>query len=300
MNTNQLRCFLAAADKLSFSKAAQELFFSVPTITHHIQSLENELQTELFVRKNNGVSLTENGRLFYPAALDIIRRYEAAVHSIDSSIQFDVLKIGCSSYAEITQMTPVFKAFRGKYPEVVPHLDIENYDMILDKFADRQIDIAFASENMLKNRKTGYYFNELGRAVSCAVVDKAHPFASEEVLSFDDLEDQTLIGLHAAFIPFGSENEVVKLMQMHHLRHRDLLVEDDKMAMTLCRAGYGIAVLPSYCIPEYYQAIGLAAVPIRESQHMRYGIVSLKNEQRDFVKHFITLAEIVYKNKKLL
>ena len=297
MNTNQLRCFLAAADKLSFTKAAQELYFSVPTVTHHIQSLENELQTELFIRKKNGVALTENGRLFYPAALDIIRRYDAVIHSINSNIQFDVLKIGCSSYAEITQMTPVLKAFRGKYPEVVPFSDIENYDMILDKLEDRQLDIIFASENMLKTRKDKYSFTELGSAVSCAVVDQAHPLASTDLISFDELEGTTLIGLHASFVPFGSENEVVKLMQMHHLKHRDFLVDDDKMALTLCRAGYGIAVLPSYCIPEYYQAIGLACIPIKESQQMTYGIAGLKNEQKDFVKHFIKLAEIVYKKK---
>lgn len=43
MNTQQLRCFLMVADKLNFTKAAQALYFSVPTVTHHIQNLESEL-----------------------------------------------------------------------------------------------------------------------------------------------------------------------------------------------------------------------------------------------------------------
>ena len=299
MNTNQLRCFLATADKLSFTKAAQELYFSVPTITHHIQSLENELQTELFIRKKNGVALTENGRIFYPAALDIIRRYESAVHSISSNIQYDVLKIGCTSHAEVNQMTPVIKAFRGRFPEIVPFVDIDNYDMILDKFGDQQLNLVFTSGNMLKKRREPYTFSSLGNAVSCAVVASDHPLASKEEVSFDELSEMTLIGLHAALVPFGSENEVVKLMQMHHLKHRDILVEDDKMALTLAGAGYGIAILPTYCIPDYYQAIGLKCIPIRESQHMSYGIVSSKNEQREYVKHFIKLSEIVYKKRQI-
>ena len=158
MNTNQLRCFLATADKLSFTKAAQELYFSVPTITHHIQSLENELQTELFIRKKNGVALTENGRIFYPAALDIIRRYESAVHSISSNIQYDVLKIGCTSHAEVNQMTPVIKAFRGRFPEIVPFVDIDNYDMILDKFGDQQWTLSSHRITCSKNARSPMHF----------------------------------------------------------------------------------------------------------------------------------------------
>ena len=50
MNDTELRCFVAVADTLSFTKAAERLYFSVPTVTHHIQMLERELATELFVR----------------------------------------------------------------------------------------------------------------------------------------------------------------------------------------------------------------------------------------------------------
>ena len=38
MDTQKLRCFVAVADKLSFTKAANELYFSVPTVTHHIKA----------------------------------------------------------------------------------------------------------------------------------------------------------------------------------------------------------------------------------------------------------------------
>ena len=44
MNTQQLLCFVCVADRLNFTKAAEELFLSPPTVTHHIQTLEAEVK----------------------------------------------------------------------------------------------------------------------------------------------------------------------------------------------------------------------------------------------------------------
>ncbi len=297
MNTHQLRCFLAAADKLSFTKAANELFFSVPTVTHHIQNLESELQTELFVRGKKGVSLTESGKLFYPAAVDIMNRYESAVHSINSEIHFDVLKIGCTSYAEIVRMTPVFKAFRNKYPQILPHVDIENYDLILDKYEDQELDLVFATDNMLKNRKKRHTLHQLDISVGYAVVDSTDPLAERESISFEELDGISVIGLHNALIPSKTENKVTRMMHIHHLKNRDILVEDDRMALTMCKAGYGVAVLPSYCIPEYYHEIGLACIPIEESQQILYGVVYPRDNKKEYLDHFVKLTEIIYKKR---
>ena len=298
MNTNQLRCFLAVADKLSFTKAAQELFFSVPTVTHHIQSLENELHAKLFVRSKKGVSLTDSGRSFYPAALDLLNRYDAVLHSIGSDTNRSTLKIGCTSHAELVRMTPVLKALRSQYPDVLPHVDTGNYDMILDMFEEQQLDVVFVTDNMLKKRKRQYVFHKLASSRSCAVMSSTNPLAAKDQLSFHELDTMLLIGLHPAFVPFESENEVKRLMQLHHLKHKDILVENDNMALVLCRAGYGIAVLPSYCIPEYHNAIDLASIPIEESQQMVYGAACHKDENRELLHHFIKLAEILYKKNR--
>ena len=47
MTTQQLECFIRVADKLNFTKAAQEMFLTTPTVTHHIKSLEEELGAAL-------------------------------------------------------------------------------------------------------------------------------------------------------------------------------------------------------------------------------------------------------------
>lgn len=299
MNTQQLRCFIMVADKLSFTKAAQELYFSVPTVTHHIQNLETELGTKLFVRDKKGVTVTPDGKSFYPAASDILMRYDAAVMSIKSKADFEVLNIGCTSHAEMVMLTSVFADFRKKYPNVLPHIETQNFDKMLDMFESRQLDIVFATDNMLKNRKGNYRYHKLGIRVGHAVVDEKHPIAQKETISFNELEDEVVIGLSKAFVPSATENKVTKLMQIHHLKNRDILCDDDRMALSLCKAGYGVAILPSYCIPEYFEELGLACVPITESQKIVYSIVTRKEPLNDCYEYFINLVEKKFKKSKL-
>ena len=61
MNLQQLQCFIHVAERLNFSKAAESLYLSVPTVTHHIKSLEEEVKTQLFYRSSRVVKLTANG-----------------------------------------------------------------------------------------------------------------------------------------------------------------------------------------------------------------------------------------------
>ena len=84
MNTVQLECFLAVAEYLNFSKAADFLKITQPAVSHQITSLEDELGTRLFVRTSKNVSLTEarahvhGGCIQHPE--DCLRRQKTAGH----------------------------------------------------------------------------------------------------------------------------------------------------------------------------------------------------------------------------
>lgn len=62
MNSQELKCFVVAADRLNFTRAAKELYVTPPTVTHHIQHLEEELGVKLFIRNSKSVQLTNSWR----------------------------------------------------------------------------------------------------------------------------------------------------------------------------------------------------------------------------------------------
>lgn len=73
MNTVQLECFLAVAQYLNFSKAAESVSITQPAVSHQIGSLEDELGVKLFVRTSKSVSLTREGIMFISDAEQILK-----------------------------------------------------------------------------------------------------------------------------------------------------------------------------------------------------------------------------------
>ena len=68
MTLQQMRYFIAVAQNLSFSKAAQQHYVSQTAVSQQIKLLEEELETELFQRTRHSVALTSAGQVFYEFA----------------------------------------------------------------------------------------------------------------------------------------------------------------------------------------------------------------------------------------
>ena len=87
MNTTQLECFLAVAETLNFSKAAEMVNISQPAVSHQISSLEAELGVRLFLRTNKSVQLTKEGLIFIGDAETIVRTAMNSIHRLSTNIK---------------------------------------------------------------------------------------------------------------------------------------------------------------------------------------------------------------------
>lgn len=93
MNLSQLHYFKKLAEVLHYTRAAQELFITQPTLSGAISSLENELEVSLFERSGRSVNLTPQGEIFYEHVCLALRAIDDGVaavqdrgHSIVGSI----------------------------------------------------------------------------------------------------------------------------------------------------------------------------------------------------------------------
>lgn len=78
MDLRQLETFVEVAKLKSFSKAAEKLYITQPTVTNHIQNLENELGTILINRLGKTITLTEAGNILFQYAINILNTCDKA------------------------------------------------------------------------------------------------------------------------------------------------------------------------------------------------------------------------------
>lgn len=120
MDFRQLETFVEVVKLNSFSKAAEKLFLTQPTITSHIQNLENELGTILINRLGKKITTTDAGKLLYKHAVNIINMRNTAEFDLGvykGKIQGH-LDISSSSIPRQYVLPYILKEFTHKYPDI--------------------------------------------------------------------------------------------------------------------------------------------------------------------------------------
>ncbi|WP_422485262.1 selenium metabolism-associated LysR family transcriptional regulator [Gudongella sp. DL1XJH-153] len=145
MDIRQLRTFMEVAKLGSFSKAAEKLYLTQPTVTNHIQVIERELQTVLLNRMSKGITLTEAGNIVYQNSLDIINTYESMKYQLDEHkgrIE-GKLEIASSSVPRKHLLPELIFGFQKQHPLVTfSILDVDS-SKVVENILDGYIDFGF-------------------------------------------------------------------------------------------------------------------------------------------------------------
>lgn len=136
--------FLSVAEKLSFSKAAEDLFISQPAVTKHIKELESKLSATLFERKGNRVYLTESGKIAYKYFKEIKQQYrelEFELGRMNDTFN-GTFRIGASSTIAQYLIPEVIAAFHKRYPKIELFIFNGNSFEMESKLLLNEIDLA--------------------------------------------------------------------------------------------------------------------------------------------------------------
>lgn len=245
MNLIQVEYFLAVAEKLNFTVAAKSLFISQPALSKQIKLLEEELDTQLFIRDSRKVMLTAAGEKFRVDLLEIVERLETAKNNaiMIGKKEQSLLEIGCFDGAVVDDFLPqVIKTInsaslatririhRGSFSEIRSLLSEEKVDVIITMDFELPELYAFNTKKIaLKNPALIYSENSV--------------LGSKADLTLQDFEALPLLVLS----PVNSEGAyrgVLTLMDqlgLHNLKIDKM--DDTSMLLTYLDMGYGFAVL---------------------------------------------------------
>lgn len=126
MNTTQLECFLAVAQNLNFSKAAESVALTQPAVSHQIRSLEEELGVQLFTRTSKSVALTRAGMQFIGDASAILRIAKSARTRLNEPQTQNAvfLGLGCHNHHELDLVPSMLRRLHEEFPTLRPNLRI--------------------------------------------------------------------------------------------------------------------------------------------------------------------------------
>ena len=145
MNTKQLKYVIVLAREGSFSKAAESLGITQPSLSQYVKKIEKEIGLELFDRTGGNLRLTDAGRVYIDAGQKILaleRRMEAQFSDLSGNRAGTVV-IGASPYRTAGMMPVVARVFRERFPgmhltireattaELAEGLEQGEYDLIL-------------------------------------------------------------------------------------------------------------------------------------------------------------------------
>ncbi len=188
----RLRYFVAVAEELSFSRAAQRLHMAQPPLSTQIKQLEEELGVLLFERTSRGVRVTEAGKLLLEEARRIFLQVDQTVRVVQRVGHGEVgrLTLGFVPSSSNEVLPSILRVFSGRFPEVELFLREMRPDLIVQRLHDKQIDAGFL---YLPLEDPALEIECLSREPLVLALAEKHPLASEPQVELDAVAKEPFI-----------------------------------------------------------------------------------------------------------
>ena len=146
----QLRILKAVANERSFTRAAEILYVSQPSLSKQIKILENKLGIVLLNRENSTISLTEGGRVFLQYSERILALCEESCRALNDVKNGDRgnLTVGASQTIGTYLMPRVLALFAQNYPQINIKVQVDSTRIVAKNVVNREIDIAVVGGDM--------------------------------------------------------------------------------------------------------------------------------------------------------
>lgn len=241
----EIECFLAVAEELSFSRAARRLHMSQPPLSRHIQGLEEKLGTTLFRRSTRTVSLTEAGELYRQDAREILKRLDSAGEIARRAGQGETGRLRLAFVGALLdeEMVAVIRSFRRRHPRCQLHLaDLAPGEQLAALQAG-EIDGGFIGA---PPQKTHRHLHTLiwKREPLLLTLPKNHPLTAQKSLKLAQLKDEGWVMVSREAAP-AFRTQFDQLCGQAKLKPR-IVQESARVAavLTMVAAEQGISLLP--------------------------------------------------------
>lgn len=240
MDFHRLRVFRAAAASKSFTRASEDLHLSQSTVSLHIQRLEQDLGSPLFLRVGRRVVLSEAGQILLDYSDRIfrdIKNAEMAVREF-SALRRGSVRLGTGATTLIYRLPSTLSKYRARFPDIELIITTGTTDFLVKETQAERLDLSLI---MLPLAEQGFRLTQLG-SEELAVIVSEHSFSDRQTISTFELE-----GLPLILFPkqTAMQNLIDRYLARLGVVPRIIMeMENIESIKSLVSAGLGASVLP--------------------------------------------------------
>jgi DNA-binding transcriptional LysR family regulator len=269
LDIHQLEIFSKVAELKSFSKAAQEMCLTQPTISQHMSSLESYLGTKLFDRLGKEVALTKAGEVLYRYAKQITALRREALQAIGHFLgkKSGHLTLGASTIPGEYILPPLLGQFKKQYPEIRTTLRIGDTEEIVDELLNNKIELGIIGAKITHSRLK---YNPFVEDELIVAVPKGHRWWRKTSVGVQDLTDEPFIMREA-----GSGTRISMEKRLHELGivtdSLNIIAEvgSTTAVKQAIKAHLGISLISERAVEEEIKLKLLKKIPIKKVKFTR-------------------------------
>lgn len=290
MELRHLRYFLAVAEELNFTRAAERLGISQPPLTQQVKALEAELGVALFDRSAYRIELTDAGRIFAAEAARILGDARSAVQAARRAATGATgrVRVGFTESASFNSLvTSTLRSFRSDYPAVEVSLEEHPSTELIEALRAGRLDTAFVRPPLPAQR--GLRLDLLEEEPLVAAVPSGHALASRRQVDLRALAAETFI-LYPRTVRPGLADTVIAACEAAGFTPQvGQYAPQLSSTINLVAASLGISIVPDSM--RCLQARAVTYLPLSgEPLHALLGIAYRSDEASSVVHNFIDAA----------
>ncbi|MFX0138772.1 MAG: selenium metabolism-associated LysR family transcriptional regulator [Candidatus Hodarchaeota archaeon] len=289
LNLDFLKTFTKIAEIGSFSKTAAKLGITQSAISQQMESLESYFSAKLFNRTIKGVDLTEEGKILLNKSKIILDNIELAKNEIFKSLKEikGILRISASTIPGQHLLPKYITKFKELNPNVNFKIEVNDSEISLSKLLEDQADLAAVGSLI------GYDINKfdmitLAEEELCFVVSKNHPLAKKDIISAENIKNQTFILREPTS---GTRKESEKILKELGISEDDLKISFEltttESILTAVSEGTGISLISSIAASKSEAAGLIKCLKLPENISTKRKLYLVKLKGKKFEKFLI-------------
>lgn len=288
MDLRKMYYFAAIVKYQSFSRAANALHISQPSLSNAIKALEREIGASLIERTTKQFQLTELGEQFFERSIRLIAQFEVMETEMKEFAKGEQIEIRLGMIESANYwFSQVMIAYQKQYPyNKITLIDTLYNQTVREALLRLNVHGVITNQHIVDHEiNSELLYNE----PYVILTKKDHPFATKEVIKLADFGEETLI---IGMPEFQTSAQILKAFEQENIMpHIQYKIERFEMIKILVEEGLGIAILP-----QHYVAQPLPDCLIThqvQSEYLNRNVYLCTRKERIFPKSIEKLFELI-------